>query len=180
MSALGLDRRGSLRTRSPSELEALGTRTHVTHYRHPAQFLALIVGLGYVAIGIVGFFVTGFTNFVHSSNSELFGFGLNGFHNIVHLGVGGILVGASLARPAAITQGVLIGGGLVYLLAAVLGFTNHLGELLTIHGTLAPDNFLHLASGLIAIGAGFLGGDIGKRRIVLLHDGRTAARSDAG
>ncbi len=141
----------------------------MANYRHPAQLLALIVGLGYVAIGIVGFFVTGFSDWVHSSHADLLGFELNGFHNIVHLGVGGILVGASLARPAAITQGVLIGGGLVYLLAAVLGFTNNLGELLSIHGTFAPDNFLHLASGVIAIAAGFLGGDIRKRRIGLFE-----------
>lgn len=141
----------------------------MANYRHPAQILALIVGLGYVAIGVVGFFVTGFTDWVHSSPAELLGFGLNGFHNIVHLGVGGIIVLASLAPQPAVTQGVLIGGGLVYLLTAVLGFTNNLGELLNIHGTMAADNFLHLGSGLAAVVAGFLGGDIGRRRIGLLE-----------
>lgn len=133
--------------------------------RHPAQLGALVVGLVYLAVGIVGFAFTGFTGWVVDTREDLLGFDLNGFHNIVHLGVGAILIGASLVREPAITQGVLIGGGLVYLLSATLGFTGNLGELLSIDGILASDNFLHLASGAAALTIGLLGGDLSKRRV---------------
>ncbi len=133
--------------------------------RHPAQFGALVVGIVYLAVGLIGFAVTGFTGWVVDTREDLLSFDLNGFHNIVHLGIGAILIGVSLVREPAITQGVLIGGGLVYVLAAALGFTGNLGELLSIDGTFASDNFLHLVSGSAAILLGLLGGDVSQRRI---------------
>lgn len=54
---------------------------------------------------------------------------------------------------------------LIALLAAVLGFTGNLGELLSIDGILASDNFLHLASGAGALLIGLLGGDLSERRV---------------
>ncbi len=138
-----------------------------TTARHPAQLGALAVGLVYLAVGIAGFAFTGFTGWVVDTREDLLGFDLNGFHNIVHLGVGAILIGASLVREPAITQGVLIGGGLVYLLAAVLGFTQNLGDLLSIDGIFASDNFLHLVSGTAAILLGLLGGDLSERKVEL-------------
>lgn len=133
--------------------------------RHPAQLGALGVGLAYLAIGIVGFAVTGFTGWVVDTREDLLGFDLNGFHNVVHLGIGAILIGVAFVREPAITQGVLIGGGLVYLLAAVLGFTQNLDQLLSIDGVLASDNFLHLASGAAAVLVGVLSGDVARRKV---------------
>ena len=133
--------------------------------RHPAQFAAFAVGVIYLLVGVIGFAVTGFTGWVVDTREDLLSFDLNGFHNIVHLGVGVILIGVSLVREPAITQGVLIGGGLVYLLAAVLGFTGNLGQLLSIDGTMASDNFLHAVSGAAAVLVGLLGGDIPERRV---------------
>jgi hypothetical protein len=133
--------------------------------RHPAQLGAVVVGIVYLAVGIIGFAVTGFTGWVVDTREDMLSFDLNGFHNIVHFGVGAILIGASLARYPAITQGILIGGGLVYVLAAALGFTGNLGELLSIDGTFASDNFLHLVSGSAAVLLGLLGGDVSERRI---------------
>ena len=136
--------------------------------RHPAQFAALAVGIVYLAVGLVGFAVTGFSGWVVDTREDLLSFDLNGFHNIVHLGVGAILIGVSLVREPTITQGVLIGGGLVYLLAAVLGFTGNLNSLLSIDGTFASDNFLHLASGAAAVLVGLLGGDLGDRDVEIV------------
>ncbi len=133
--------------------------------RHPAQFAALAVGIVYLAVGLIGFAVTGFSGWVVDTREDMLSFDLNGFHNIVHLGVGAILIGVSLVREPTITQGVLIGGGLVYLLAAVLGFTGNLGSLLSIDGKLASDNFLHLVSGAAAVLVGLLGGDLGDRQV---------------
>lgn len=113
--------------------------------------------MAYLAAGVVGFAITGFDHFVSNSGKDLFGFDLNGFHDLVHLGIGAILIGAAIPRQPEITEGVLIGGGLVYLLAAVLGFAGDLHQLLSIDGTFAADNFLHLGTGLAAVAGGFLG-----------------------
>ena len=125
---------------------------------HPAQVIALVVGVLYLLVGLFGYIVTGFSGWVVDTNEEFLGFDLNGFHNFVHIGVGLILILASMAPSATITQGVLIGGGLVYLLAAVLGFTTGAWtHLLSIDQRGDPENFLHLFSGLAAIASGFLG-----------------------
>jgi Domain of unknown function (DUF4383) len=139
-------------------------RLRDTALSHPAQFGALVVGIVYLAVGLLGFAFTGFTGWVVDTREDMLGFDLNGFHNIVHLGIGLILICVSIVNQPAITQGVLIGGGLAYLLVAALGFTgDNLGILLSIDGRDASDNFLHLASGLGALLFGFLGGDVNRR-----------------
>lgn len=120
-----------------------------------ARPFALIVGVAYLAIGIIGFTVTGFSGVVSSHNGELLGFGLNVFHNLVHVVIGAGFIVASRLSDATITQGILIGGGAVYIVAALLGFLNRL-PILAINTSLAPDNFLHLASGALAVIVGLL------------------------
>ncbi len=121
-----------------------------------ARPFALLFGLGYVVIGVAGFAVTGFTGFVAETDEKLLGFDLNIFHNVVHLAIGASLMLVSRARDVTVTQGVLIGVGLFYLLAAVLGFANSL-QLISIDDALAADNFLHLFSGLAAFAFGVIG-----------------------
>jgi hypothetical protein len=116
----------------------------------PAQIFALIVGVVYLAIGVLGFAATGTAGFVDDGTDKVIGFDLNGFHNVVHIGVGLFLLAVSRLRDPVITQGVLIGGGLVYIVAAFLGFTNN-AQILSIDDSVAPDNFLHLFSGLAAL-----------------------------
>src|SRR5215213_1900214 len=134
---------------------------------HPAKLGALVVGMAYLAIGVVGFLDTGFTGWVVDTDEAILGFDLNGFHNVVHLGVGALVLAAAFAPEPAITQGVLVGGGFVYVLAAVLGFTGNLEQLLSIDGAAAPDNFLHLVSGLAAIALGLLDGDLSEKKITI-------------
>jgi hypothetical protein len=122
-----------------------------------ARVAAALVGVVYLIVGLVGFAVTGFDNWVAlNTKADLFGFDLNVFHNIVHSVIGlGLLIG-SRARDVAVPQGMLIGGGIVYLAAALLGFLNDL-QILSINDGLAADNFLHLASGIAAIILGLAG-----------------------
>ncbi len=116
------------------------------------QVGALLFGVGYLAAGVIGFFVTGFGGFVADGNASLLGFELNGLHNVVHLGVGGLLVlAARLDRAAA--EGALIGLGLFYVVAAFLGFDNKL-QIISMNGTYAVDNFLHVVSALTILGIG--------------------------
>jgi hypothetical protein len=121
-----------------------------------AQLFALVVGVTYLAVGLVGFAATGFTGVVTDGGDKLIGFDLNIFHNVVHLVIGGLLLVVSRLPDPVIAQGVLIGGGLVYILAALLGFLNEL-QILSIDDELALDNFLHLFSGLAALIVGILG-----------------------
>ena len=120
------------------------------------QQFAFIVGAVYLAVGVIGFAVTGFTGITSDGGDSLVGFDLNVFHNVVHLAIGlGFLV-VSRLRDTGIAQGVVIGGGLVYVLAGLLGFLNEL-QILSIDDELAADNFLHLFSGVAAVVFGLLG-----------------------
>ena len=120
------------------------------------QVFALVVGVVYLLIGIVGFAVTGFTGVTTDGQDKLLGFDLNVFHNVVHLAIGAGFILVSRLNDASIAQGVVIGGGLVYVLAALLGFLNEL-QILSIDSELAADNFLHLFSGIAAVAFGLLG-----------------------
>ena len=121
-----------------------------------ARPIALVLGVVYLAAGLIGFAVTGFHGFVTSTGSSIIGLHLNVFHNIVHIGIGAILIGASRLPDAAMTQGVLLGVGLVYVVATIVGF---LGKLPIIAVTTAGngDNFLHLASAALALFGGLAG-----------------------
>ncbi len=119
-----------------------------------AQAGALVVGAVYAAVGVIGFFITGFGNFVQNTDDALLGFAINPFHNVVHLAVGVYLIIVSqVDRP--VTEGALIGGGLVYLLATFLGFANSL-QIISMNGAGELDNVLHLVSGSAALGLGLL------------------------
>ena len=121
------------------------------------KVVALLLGISYVAAGVIGFTVTGFTGFVAETDEKFLGFfDLNIFHNIVHLAIGAGLIIASRMRDVTITQGVLIGVGLFYTLAALLGFLNYL-QIISIDSSTSFDNFFHLLSGAVALLFGLLG-----------------------
>lgn len=120
-----------------------------------ATLFALVAGAAYALLGVVGFAVTGFEGFVIDGPDALVGFDLNPFHNVFHFVVGiGFLV-ASRLDPT-LTQGIIIGGGLVYILATLLGFLNEL-QILSIDDSVAPVSFLHLVSGSAAVLFGLIG-----------------------
>lgn len=122
-----------------------------------AQRFALIAGLIYVVVGLLGFFVTGFDHFTEATGEALFGFELTPFHNIVHLGIGALWLLAALAltRPAAEGANFAIGAFLI--VAAVLGYLGYLGFLAVGEG-FVPDFWLHLLSGVVTLlFAGVLG-----------------------
>ena len=120
--------------------------------------VALLLGIGYLAAGLIGFVATGFTGpVVTDTNDQFLGFfDLNIFHNIVHIAIGLGLIIASRMSDVTITQGVLIGVGLFYVLAALLGFLDYL-QIISINRSLSVDNFFHLATGLVAVIFGLIG-----------------------
>jgi hypothetical protein len=116
------------------------------------QKFALVIGVVYLALGVVGFVVTGFSEFVGHSDAALLGlFHLNPFHNVVHLilGVLALLAGLVLTAPA--TEGVNFIFAGVLLVVAVLGYRGDLAQLLAIPSGWDPDNLLHLGLGVVTL-----------------------------
>lgn len=126
-----------------------------------AQAGAVAVGAGYLVGGLIGFFVTGFGDFVQNTDDTLLTLDLNPFHNVFHVFVGAyLIIIAQFGRPA--TEGALIGGGAVYLVAVFLGLTNNL-QILSMEGAGASDNVLHVVSGSAALAIGLLSVSRNKR-----------------
>ncbi|MGH3924696.1 MAG: DUF4383 domain-containing protein [Pseudonocardiaceae bacterium] len=119
--------------------------------RAPAQTFALVFGAIYIVLGLIGFFVTGFRPLLGDTGSSLLGIELNVFHNIVHVGVGAIAVGAALYLSPVETQGVNFAIGGFYVLAAVIGYLGALDLLLSAEQGFAGDHVLHLVSGLLFV-----------------------------
>ena len=123
--------------------------------RSPAQIFALVFGVVYLLVGIVGFAVTGFDGFAAESYGEkLLIFPLNPLHNLVHIAIGGLWLYASKDHPTAKSINMVIGAA--YLLVAVLGLLGVL-QFLAIEDAASADNYLHLASGALSLYFGTAG-----------------------
>jgi hypothetical protein len=127
--------------------------------RSPIQSAALLIGIVFLVVGILGFIPGITTNYDelkfagHDSNAQLFGiFDTSILMNIVHLLFG--IVGIALARTMESARTYLVGGGLVYLVLFVYGAIWH-GE--TASNWIPvnwADNILHLALGVGMTAAG--------------------------
>jgi hypothetical protein len=118
-----------------------------------AQTFCLAFGITLVAVGVLGFAFGG-TNFdigAGVEGEEFIVFEVNGWHNLVHIASGLLLLAAAPnGRMAASTA---IGFGLVYALVTVWGFIdgNDVFGLIPVN---TADNFLHLALTVAALFAG--------------------------
>ena len=125
--------------------------------RTPAQLFALVFGIVYLAVGLVGFAVTGFDNFAGKTfDEELIIFAINPLHNIVHLGLGAVWIGAAAKHASAKSVNMLF--GVVLALVAVLGMAGVL-EFLAIKDIGAADNYLHIATAALALYFGSVGAE---------------------
>lgn len=125
--------------------------------RTPAQLFALVFGIVYLAVGLVGFAVTGFDNFAGKTfDEELIIFAVNPLHNIVHLGLGAVWIGAAAKHATAKSANMLL--GVVLLLVFVLGMAGVL-EFLAIKDAGAADNYLHIATAALALYFGSVGAE---------------------
>jgi hypothetical protein len=128
----------------------------------PARLYCLLVGGALVIAGIIGFFYeASFATGDSIKDEDLFGvFAVNGWHNLVHLAIGGFLLVAAggAARGAALFVGVL------YIVLSILGFIATGGDgigFVAENGVLIDlvpvndeDNVLHLILGLSGVLAG--------------------------
>ena len=118
--------------------------------REPHQYLALVIGLVYLVVGIVGFVVTGFDGFTeHDHSQTLLGFAINPLHNIVHLLIGllGVALWSSPARARTYGWILAVGYGATFVYG-LLVTNNPDANVLNINGA---DNGLHLVSALAGL-----------------------------
>jgi hypothetical protein len=124
--------------------------------RSLAQNLMPLFGAGYVTIGVIGWFITGFGNFVQNTGDTLIGFHINPMHNLVHFTIGVFLI--IMSRQSATTaEGAALGVGLFYLVAFVIGTvgTSNLTIIsMTGHGDL--ENYNHLVNGIALLAIGLM------------------------
>jgi hypothetical protein len=124
------------------------------------QKYSVLLGLVVLVLGILGFILTGFSNFTEMTDHAIFGiFQTNPFHNILYIILGLLwLLGAYTLTPPA-NQGMNIAVGATLLLVAVLGFFGY-WSLLSIPSGLNGDNILDLLVGLasLIVGGGLLSG----------------------
>lgn len=125
--------------------------------------VGVVFGAVYLVIGVLGFFVTGDTGFASSDGGLLLGaFEVNPLHNVVHLLLGGVLLGTGLAKPVtAQTTNAVIGG--VYLFLTIYGIivVNTAADVLAFN---TMDHILHAASALLLLTVGIIGDGARQRR----------------
>lgn len=126
-----------------------------------SRLFALIIGLVFLVAGVLGY-IPGIT----TSGGMLLGiFEVDAIHNIVHLAVGILGIGAWYwERWSRLYCQVL---GVFYLIVGILGFVPALmtadGLLLGLFHVNAADNVLHLVVGAVAAYAGFVPQAAGRR-----------------
>ena len=116
--------------------------------RTPGQLFALVFGVVYVLVGVLGFIGPAVIN-----NNLLGIFGINALHNVVHLAVGALFLFGSTSPTNAKTINLVVGS--VYLLVGVLGLFGMLVPGLLNNNP--PDTGLHLISGAAALYFGTAG-----------------------
>jgi hypothetical protein len=133
-----------------------GKRNTVDHdKRTPAQWYCLTFGGTLLLVGLLGFFAN--ASFVTGKELEddpLLGiFDVNGWHNIVHIASGALLLAFAAKRATA--KAVALTFGIVYGLVTVIGFIDGT-DVLAIIPTNGADNVLHLVISALAIVAGLI------------------------
>jgi len=158
----------------------------------PAQWYCLLAGLGLLLGGIFGFIAnasfdtsgTADTDTAGNANGQLqsdsfLGFEVNGWHNVIHLLSGLVLLAAFRRRGPAKT--VAIAFGVVYGLVTIIGLIDG-NDVLGLIPVNAADNILHIALSLLGIVAGLVSrGDDGDHLHTTTAPGaRTGRRSASG
>ena len=128
--------------------------------RSPVQVVALLVGIVFLTVGILGFIPGITTNLYdgldfagHEGDAELLGiFQVSILHNLVHLlfGVAGILLASTWAGA----RSFLIGGGAIYLALGVYGLLVDKASDANFVPVNSADNWLHfgLGAGMVVAG----------------------------
>ena len=134
----------------------------MTEKRSSAQTFALVVGVVFLLVGILGF-IPGITTehdnkfLGQDGDSQILGlFQINILHNIVHLLFG--VAGIAMAKRVDSARTYLIGGGVIYLVVFLYGILIDFTSDVNIINLNAADNVLHLLLGLGMLALGLISG----------------------
>jgi hypothetical protein len=119
--------------------------------RHPAQWLALAIGVLFLLVGLAGFLVTGLDGFIEPDGELLLGlFEVNPLHSIVHLVIGaaGIALWNRLDRARTYGWLLLVGYGATFLFGLFVADSDDPINFLALN---AGDNVLHIVSALAGL-----------------------------
>jgi arginine exporter protein ArgO len=130
-----------------------------TATKTPVEKAALVVGLTFLLVGILGF-IPGITSHFgdmtfasHDSDAKLLGiFQVSVLHNVVHLLFG--IIGIVAARMARTARTYLIAGGAIYLVLWLYGLVIDKDSSANFVPVNSPDNWLHFVLGVGMIGLG--------------------------
>jgi uncharacterized protein DUF4383 len=130
-------------------------------HRTPVQLAALIVGVVFLLVGVLGFIPGITTNYDqlsfagHHSSAMLLGiFAVSVLHNIVHLAFG--VAGVVMARTFRTARLYLIGGGVIYAVLFIYGLVIDHDSGANFVPVNTADNWLHFVLGLGMVGLGFV------------------------
>lgn len=114
-------------------------------------------GAFYVAVGVLGFFVTGFHGWVQDTSDTVLGFSINPFANLVHIATGLFLVYMTTRKSAPVAEGAVLGVGLFFIVAFVIGISGPDNlTILSMHATSDLQNLHHIVSGVVLLAIGLL------------------------
>ena len=117
--------------------------------RTPAQWYCLLAGAALLLAGIFGFIADATFDAGNNLNGDSFlGFEVNGWHNVVHILSGIVLLAAFRRRGPA--KAVALAFGVVYGLVTIIGLIDG-NDVLGIIPVNSADNILHLALSLVGI-----------------------------
>jgi hypothetical protein len=142
-------------TRPTGAVSATGHRR--SNERTNAQWYAVIVGAVLLLVGLLGFLVDSDFHMGHEASGTdlqgdgLFGFEVNGWHNLVHIASGLFLLAMSRKRRTAKTA--VLAFGAIYGLVTIIGLIDG-NDVLGIFPVNPADNVLHLVLSLAALAAG--------------------------
>lgn len=135
--------------------------THGTPRRRPVQIVAVVVGVIFLVVGVLGFIPGVTTNYDtlqfagHESEALLLGlFQVSILHNVVHLLFG--VAGVAMARTPGLATGYLLGGGTVYAILWLYGILIDRSSAANFVPLNTADNWLHLGLAVVMILLGTL------------------------
>lgn len=134
-----------------------------TASRTPVQVMAIVFGIVFLLVGILGFIPGITTNYGqlqfagHESTAMLLGlFQVSMLHNIVHLLYG--IAGIALAKTGPSARNYLIIGGIVYAVLWIYGLIVSPDSVANFVPLNTADNWLHLVLFIGMVALGFLPG----------------------
>jgi hypothetical protein len=121
--------------------------------RTPAQIWCLLGGLTLLLVGIIGFAVNSSFDTDHLRGDDLIIFMVNGWHNLVHVASGLLLLmGAGRRKPAKL---VALLFGTAYAVVAVYGLVDG-NDVFGLFPVDAADNVLHIVLAVVSLLAGLV------------------------